>query len=155
MLGELSQDFAIEFDVVFFKLMNEAAVGESERPNGGVNFDLPESAEITFFLSAVPEGVSAGVKQGLARRPFFFASAVAKALGRLEYSTAPFQTNGSSFDSWHKGKLIQRQVVTQGFCPQGKRHRSFPVQLFDSSGFSVEMVMTARSRQDFSPAGDF
>lgn len=104
MFGELGQDFAIEFDFVLFEPVNKPAVGETKRADGGVNLNLPEPAEVTFFPPAVSQSVFAGVEQGLARGAFFLASAETEALSRSQDFPSAFQTGCSAFDSGHVWK---------------------------------------------------
>ena len=57
---EIGQNLAVQLDFLFLQRIHETAVGESERTDGGVDFDVPQTAVGSFFVFAVTVGVGAG-----------------------------------------------------------------------------------------------
>ena len=76
-LGKLSEDLSIKRDAFLFERADECAVRKSQRPNSGIDLDIPKSSEIIFFLAAVRECVFSGMDNSLARLAFFRASSKA------------------------------------------------------------------------------
>lgn len=52
-LGEVGENFSVQFYILFFKLINKLAVGKAVLSGGGVYFYLPQPPEISFFLFSV------------------------------------------------------------------------------------------------------
>jgi len=69
--GKFGEDFAVEADSGFFELIYQFAVGKAILARGGVDFDVPKRAEISFLFSAVVECVDAGVQKRFFGRALF------------------------------------------------------------------------------------
>ncbi len=51
--GEVGEDFAVQINVGFFEAVDEFAIGKTIEDGTGADLDLPETAGVAFFLSAV------------------------------------------------------------------------------------------------------
>ena len=105
MFGQLGQNFAIQFNLIFFQETREAAIREAERADGGVDLNLPQRPGGALFLAPMAEGMRAGVKQGRFRFALFLASAETITLHPFENSAAASGGGDPSFYSWHGFRL--------------------------------------------------
>lgn len=71
MFCQFGQHFPVQADFVFFQFMRKNAVRQIVLSGAGVDFDLPKTPKIPFFLSEVVKAVDAGVKQGFFSKAFF------------------------------------------------------------------------------------
>lgn len=62
MFGELGQNFPVHLDIGLFEIVEQFAVRDSIHSGSGVYFHLPQSSNVSFFLSPVMESVQTGVK---------------------------------------------------------------------------------------------
>lgn len=52
-LGQSGEDFAIDEQAFLFGSTNEFRVRQTKRSKGGVNLDVPKSAEVTLLVAAM------------------------------------------------------------------------------------------------------
>ena len=52
---QIGENFAVQFYISLFELMDEFGVGEAVLSTGGVYFYLPKSSEVALFLFPVGE----------------------------------------------------------------------------------------------------
>ena len=103
MLGQGSQDFAVESDAFFLQGPDKFAVGNAFFVEGGVDFEIPKPSGDAFFVTAVGESVSPGVSQGLIGLALFGAAAETKTLHLAKDIPAGLQGVNSFFYSGHGG----------------------------------------------------
>lgn len=84
-----------------FEAGDEAVVRETVLTSGGADLDLPEAAEVAFFLAAALELVGPGVEQCLFGGAVLLASAPHKTLCVFQQSFTAAMSGFSSFDSRH------------------------------------------------------
>ena len=101
-LGEIGEDLAVKFNVRFFKLIYKFAVGKAVLSGGGVDFNLPQPAEVALFLFPVGELKRPSVKQSFFGLAVFGLSRPHKTLRMFQQSFASSVCLYSSFYSWHR-----------------------------------------------------
>ena len=99
--GQIGQDFAVQFDLVFLEAVNKPAVRDALLSAGGVDLDLPERPQVPLFHFSVPVGIFPGVVQRVFGRPVFAFSAPAKTLGMLQEMLSALVAGFASFNSGH------------------------------------------------------
>lgn len=103
--GEFGEDFAVEFDVVFFLDINKSRIGETVLAEGVVEADDPEASERALFGSPVTIGVLAGLHDGFFGGAIICLAMPTKSLGHFEDVLSSFVGGNTAFDSWHSGTL--------------------------------------------------
>lgn len=92
--GEFGEDFSVQPDAGFFELIYKFTVRKTgfirQLADGGVYFDIPKRAEISFLFSAVAKSVNARVQEGFLGGALFGFSLPAKTLGLPQYFSAAF-----------------------------------------------------------------
>jgi hypothetical protein len=103
--GQISQDLAVEFDVVGVELAHQLAVGQSVHASTRVDTGDPQGAEVALFSAAVTVGVTKGFFDGVfGDRPNIFA-ATEVAFCHFEYALAACTRSNIIYRTWHR-KLI-------------------------------------------------
>ena len=90
--GETGKDFTVQFDAFQFERVDKLTVGESERASGGVDADVPEGAEVGFFVLAMREGILARMNIRLPRGALFLGASEAIALDLFQESAPEFES---------------------------------------------------------------
>ena len=80
----MGQGFAIESDPFLFGGIDKFGIRKTERADGGVDLDVPESAEIAFLVTTMGKGVSSGVHQSVVGGSFVGGTAETEAFGGSE-----------------------------------------------------------------------
>lgn len=101
MLGEVGENFAVEFDVGALETGNELVIRQAMLAGSGADLDLPKAAEVALFLTAALELVSPGVEHGFFGGAVLLASTPHKTLRVFEQSFAASVGSFSAFDSGH------------------------------------------------------
>lgn len=83
MLGQVGENFAVQFYFGFFQFVDQPAVGNIVVSGSGADSDLPKAAEIPFFLPAVGKLKRPGVQKRLFGLAVFGFAGPHKALGVL------------------------------------------------------------------------
>lgn len=106
--GEVGEDFTVERNICLLKLTDEGAVGlMTIFTHCGVQAYNPELTEVTFFITAMGEGVASCAHEAFMCLLNLGRSAMAEAFCARQYIGATFVCADSSFDSCHT-KLINR-----------------------------------------------
>ncbi len=92
--GEVGEDLAIGFDAGGFEAFDEARVGETFGPRGGVDALRPESAELAFAAFAVAVFVGERLADGVLGVAEEFRAESAETLGAQQHAFAAFATGG-------------------------------------------------------------
>src|ERR1035441_2166379 len=88
--GQISQNLAVDFDLGLGQRFDEAAVGQVERPDGGVDADNPEVAEVALAGLAIAIGPVLALHGGVFGVAEKFAAAAAVSFGFLNDAFAAF-----------------------------------------------------------------
>jgi len=99
--GKVGENLAVQFYPGFFKKIYQFAVADAVFPGGGVDFNLPQTSKITFFLFPVGKLKTPGMKQGLLGLAIFGFASPQKTLRVFQKPFASFVPGCSSFDSGH------------------------------------------------------
>lgn len=103
--GEFGEDFAVEFDVVFFLDIDKSRIGETVLAEGVVEADDPEASERSLLGAAVTIGVLAGFHDGFFGGAIICLAMPTKSLSHLEDVLSSFVGGNTAFDSWHNSAL--------------------------------------------------
>ena len=106
--SEFGEDFAVKLKIILFYLCDEGGVRlVAVLADCGIEADNPELAEVSLFISAVGERVSAGAHKSLVRVTLLLGTNTAIAFCSLQNILTAFLCHHTSFDSCHM-KLVSR-----------------------------------------------
>ena len=103
MLGEISENLAVDLDAGFLQRRDECAVVHSFGTDSGIDFDGPELAEGALLFLASTEGVGPRMKQSFFGGALFGLAAPLETLGVFKGLLAVLMGVYSSFYAWHGG----------------------------------------------------
>jgi len=95
------EHFPIKKNVVCFEFGDELAVGEAVLPCRRVDLDVPQSAEIAFFLASVREHIQESMHSCFPHSRDFGISSRAESFSVLPQVFSSFVGGYASFNSWH------------------------------------------------------
>lgn len=99
--SQMRERFAVEFDALFLGGANEFAVRKAERTQGGVDFDIPQSAEVAFLVATMGESVTAGMGERFIGGALGLGAAETEAFGLAQNIPAILESVNCFFDSGH------------------------------------------------------
>ncbi len=112
---DFRKHFSVECDVFLLEHTHKCAVREVVRFKCRADADIPESAKITFFLSAVRERVVAGMQPCFPGLPLFRGATPTIPLHLSEQGFSAFKGNCTSFYTNHKLFMKKKGYTAASF----------------------------------------
>lgn len=101
-LGKEGEDFAIHYDAFRAQFVDEFAIGCPVWANGGIDANLPQTAEVAFVVAAVAMGVYPGFDGRDTGEAQFGLAAPLHPFGAGEDGAALLQVKHPAFYTWHR-----------------------------------------------------
>ena len=118
--GEGCQYFAVNKNVLLFERAHKLTVRHAFFGQSGANLNIPQSSEVTFFVSSMSKGVSAGVKNGFLGLFLLFTSAEAVTFYLPQCISSGFESVNSFLYSCHIYYFeLRNSFLGRGFVGHG------------------------------------
>src|SRR5262249_25414627 len=138
---EVRQDLPVNLDVCLLQALDEPAVGPALTPDGRVDADDPQAAELALALLAVARRVGERVEEGLLRRLDQPRARALPALGVLEESLVAGVRGDAALDSRHVDGLLEvRQQALDLLRVDAVHRRDTGVPAGSTGRLDLEMV---------------
>ncbi len=152
LFGEEGENLSIESHLSFSERGDEFAVRDAVFADLGVYLYCPEGAHVCLFVTAVREGVLAGMENGLAGLAFLFGAAEAEAFRLAKNVLAAACIDYSSFDARHGLAVRQKAALLR--VGHLEFNESTAVETPRLRLLGVEMILSGFARQNLPLAGD-